>query len=122
MAVADPKIMIKPSLQTPVASSTLKYQHKIRSSLENSLSPIIHKQYSYKKGLRAKLQTSLKKNDDSDRKAGFKFAVYVVLFFVLAFIYTLVIKARNPSIPWALCIVVAMLGSLLTLLTGQLFV
>ena len=123
LASTEPKTITRPLLQTSVVSPTLKYPNKIRSAIENSFSPILHKPHSYKRtSFKAKLQTYINKKDDSDKKAGFKFVVYVVLFFFLSFIYTLVIKARNPSIPWALCVIVAMFGSLLTLLTGQLFI
>lgn len=58
----------------------------------------------------------------SDIAAGAKFVVYFVLFLVLTLVYTLVFIANNPGIPLGLAIIVAMLGALLTLLTGQLFI
>jgi hypothetical protein len=58
----------------------------------------------------------------SDAASAGKLVLYIILFFVLTLIYTLAIIVKSPGFPLGLAIVVAMLGSLLTLLTGQLFI
>jgi len=51
----------------------------------------------------------------------FKFGLMLVLFVILTIVYTISILFNYPAFPFVLAVVVAMLGALLTLLTGQVF-
>jgi hypothetical protein len=57
------------------------------------------------------------KNNYSD----FKFGLGVILFVILTLVYALAIVLHNPGFPFGLALIVGMIGALLTMLTGRVF-
>ncbi len=69
-----------------------------------------------------KLQASVNKARSGSKYDEIKFGLWVILFILLSFLYAFVIVAKNPGFPFGLALLIGMLGALLTMLTGVLWI
>jgi hypothetical protein len=83
-------------------------------------SPIASRTSDIKENVSEKLSIQIGKQ--SRMGEGAQFSLYLILFLILTIIYTFVLVANTPSFPILLAIPIAMIGALLTLLTGVMFI